>query len=209
MAVNFDAYNKVTEVVFEFAHNLSLKLNVIINETVKTKVGTTYQDTFHNEFILNGSNITTILKYKYNLSLVVKGEYNNKLTIDMDNYANFINAISDFTLDKASNIYTRKYSETGELIDIAFDAKYAYYRECEDRWGNTITITHTVLFDNFRNKPTEGLLFRIGTADIEVPFSRIESFNLLMKTYNPLLHAGAMARYMATTSRLGSNRKML
>ena len=59
---SFDIYTKAVEQVFELDYRLTLKIEVLFNETRKRKIGEEIKENFHNEFIIGGSNITTNLK---------------------------------------------------------------------------------------------------------------------------------------------------
>lgn len=208
---SFDIYTKAVEQVFELDYRLTLKIEVLFNETRKRKIGEEIKENFHNEFIIGGSNITTNLKYRYRLVLSPKGDRENILYIDWDNYDDLFMAIERSIAicdpDNPNTPFQRIIDDTGEIIDIRCDSLKVKYQKVMDRWKNTLDMIPFVLIDNSTGNTTEAIRFRFSADSCyDIPISRIRGLRRFLMTYNPVLHAGAIARYMASTPLLGSNR---
>lgn len=208
---SFDIYTKAVEQVFELDYRLTLKIEVLFNETRKRKIGEEIKENFHNEFIIGGSNITTNLKYRYRLVLSPKGDRENILYIDWDNYDDLFMAIERSIAicdpNNPNTPFQRIIDDTGEIIDIRCDSLKVKYQKVMDRWKNTLDMIPFVLIDNSTGNTTEAIRFRFSADSChDIPISRIRGLRRFLMTYNPVLHAGAIARYMASTPLLGSNR---
>ena len=104
--------------------------------------------------------------------------------------------------------FKRLYSTTGDLLDIKCDSLKVRYLHLEDRWNNKVDLIPFVLVDDNRGTLTEAMRFRFNNdLTFDVPVSRLKGFRRFLMTYNPVLHAGAMVRYMAITPLLGTNRQ--
>lgn len=207
---NFENYNKVVEQIFELNYYLTFKLEVTFN-TIYKKINTEIKENFHSEYVVGANKLTTNLRYKYKMRLSPRGEKIG-IVIDWDNYDDLCTVI-----DEAINIcdpenkmspFKRLYSTTGDLLDIKCDSLKVRYLHLEDRWNNKVDLIPFILVDDNRGTLTEAMRFRFNNdLTFDVPVSRLKGFRRFLMTYNPVLHAGAMARYMAITPLLGSNRQ--
>jgi hypothetical protein len=207
---NFDNYNKVVEQIFELNYYLTFKLEVTFN-TIHKKINTEIKENFHSEYVVGANKLTTNLRYKYQMRLSPRGE-KISIVIDWDNYDDLCTVI-----EEAINIcdpenkmspFKRLYSTTGDLLDIKCDSLKVRYLHLEDRWNNKVDLIPFVLVDDNHGTLTEAIRFRFNNdLTFDVPVSRLKGFRRFLMTYNPVLHAGAMARYMAITPLLGSNRQ--
>lgn len=206
---NFETYSKVVEQVFELSYKLTLKLEVTFNNSIK-KINNDIEEHFHTEYIVGGNQITTNLKYKYRLKLSPRGEKGGVI-IDWDNYDDLFSVLEEsINVCDSSNErspFTRKYSAAGDLIDITCNNLLVKYQTFSDKYNNTIYLIPCVLIDEYNSTLTEAIRIRFNNdSTFDIPISRIKGFRRFLMTYNPLIHAGAMVRYMAMTPLLGNNR---
>lgn len=207
---NFENYNKVVEQIFELNYYLTFKLEVTFN-TIYKKINTEIKENFHSEYVVGANKLTTNLRYKYQMRLSPRGEKIG-IVIDWDNYDDLCTVIEEsINICDAENKmspFKRLYSTTGDLLDIKCDSLKVRYLHLEDRWNNKVDLIPFVLVDDNRGTLTEAMRFRFNNdLTFDVPVSRLKGFRRFLMTYNPVLHAGAMARYMAITPLLGSNRQ--
>ena len=206
---NFEMYSKVVEQVFELSYKLTLKLEVTFNNSIK-RMDKNIDEHFHTEYIIGGNQITTNLKYRYRLRLSPRGDRGG-IYIDWDNYDDLFNVIEESIIvcdpksDKCP--FKREYSAAGDLMDIKCNSLMVRYQTLSDRFGNSVVLIPCVLIDEYNSTPTEAIRFRFNNdSTFDIPISRLKGLRRFLMTYNPLIHAGAMARYMATSPLLGSNR---
>lgn len=207
---NFENYNKVVEVIFELNYKLTLKMEVTFNGILK-RLGNDVRENFHTEYIVNSGSLTTNVKYRYRMKLSPKGEQ-TCVYIDWDNYDDLFNVLEESIKicdpENPRTPFKRTYSDKGDLLDIRCNSLQVKYQHLNDRFGNTIDLIPFVLVDEQSGLLTEAIRFRFNNELVyDVPISRLKGFRRFLMTYNPLLHAGAMARYMAMTPLLGSNRQ--
>lgn len=207
---NFENYNKVVEQIFELNYYLTFKLEVTFN-TIHKKINTEIKENFHSEYVVGANKLTTNLRYKYQMRLSPRGEKFG-IVIDWDNYDDLCTiieeAINICDPENKMSPFKRLYSTTGDLLDIKCDSLKVRYLHLEDRWNNKVDLIPFVLVDDNRGTLTEAMRFRFNNdLTFDVPVSRLKGFRRFLMTYNPVLHAGAMARYMAITPLLGTNRQ--
>lgn len=207
---NFENYNKVVEQIFELNYQLTLKMEVTFNNTIK-RINTEIKENFHTEYVVGANKLTTNLRYRYRMRLSPRGETVGVI-IDWDNYDDLCTII-DEAIDicdpgNKTSPFKRMYSTAGDLLDIKCDSLKVRYLHLEDRFGDRLDLIPFVLIDDYNGKLTEAMKFRFNNDLIfDVPVSRLKGFRRFLMTYNPLLHAGAMARYMSMTPLLGTNRQ--
>ena len=98
----------------------------------------------------------------------------------------------------------------GDLVNIICDSLKIQDIRIRDRWGKVLELIPVVMTNKFTGEILPAIRFRLNVnIAFDIPMNRVRSLKRFLSTYNPLMHAGNIARYMASTPRLGENRNII
>lgn len=206
----FSRYKKIVEVAFSLTTRLTLKMVVEFNYSYQSLSGHLIEHPLHSEFVKPSGEIISHAKYRYHLELSPKKDYKFSLYIDWDNYDDLVTLIE--TVVEISNpnhpskLYKRIYANDGMLVDIKCDRTKIIPLYVNDMFGKTLSCVPIVIYDDGSSMVTEGVRFTLCDAlDFDIPISRIKGFRRFLMTYNPMMHASMMSKYLPSVPLLGTN----
>ena len=210
---NFESYTKISEEVFDFGNNLIMKITVAFNTTTLRK-GNTKFSPLHNEYTIvnSGNKITTNLRYKYYMSLTQRGNSNVSIDLTWENYDEFCELIDtilevcDVNAEGSPFDYVR--GKDGVSYDLRCNSNTVRPMLMKDYRGASLYCVPVVIDNKKTGSFYAGVSFVFNESSedsFNVTINRIKGFKRFLSTYNPLLHASTMAKYMGTTGLLGTN----